>query len=83
LKQWLVVRKLEDPHPGYCVYLGDNIVSWSSKRQVTIGGSLAHSLAEAVWLHQLLVELRRPMERATIVYCENVSAIYMASIPVQ
>ena len=76
---------------GYCVYLGDNLVSWSSKRQVTVSRSsaeaeyraVAHGVAEAVWLRQLLVELHRPIERATIVYCDNISAVYMAANPVQ
>ena len=76
---------------SFCVYLGDNLVSWSSKRQVTVSRSsaeaeyrsVAHSVAEAVWLRQLLVELHRPIERATIVYCDNISAVYMASNPVQ
>jgi hypothetical protein len=76
---------------GYCVYLGDNVVSWSSKRQVTVSRSsaeaeyrsVAHAVAEAVWLRQLLVEHHRPIERATIVYCDNISAVYMASNLVQ
>jgi hypothetical protein len=76
---------------GYCVYLGDNVVSWSSKRQVTVSRSsaeaeyrsVAHAVAEAVWLRQLLVELHRPIEHAIIVYCDSISAVYMASNPVQ
>jgi hypothetical protein len=76
---------------GFCVYLGDNLVSWSSKRQVTVSRSsaeaeyraVAHAVAEAVWIRQLLVELQRPVEHATIVYCDNISAVYMASNPVQ
>ena len=76
---------------GFCVYLGDNLVSWSSKRQVTVSRSsaeaeyraVAHAVAEAVWIRQLLAELHRPLERATIVYCDNISAVYMASNPVQ
>ena len=76
---------------GFCVYLGDNLVSWCSKRQVTVSRSsaeaeyraVAHAVAEAVWLRQLLVELHRPLPRATIVYCDNISAVYMASNPVQ
>jgi hypothetical protein len=29
------------------------------------------------------VELQRPVEHVTIVYCDNISAVYMASNPVQ
>ena len=71
--------------------MGDNLVSWCFKRQATVSRSsaeaesrsVAHAVAEAVWLRQLLVELHRPLDRASIVYCDNISAIYMASNPVQ
>jgi hypothetical protein len=76
---------------GYCVFLGNNLVSWSSKRQVTVSRSsaeaeyraVAHAVAETVWLRQLLTELHRPIPQATIVYCDNISAVYMAGNPVQ
>ena len=68
---------------GYCVFLGDNLISWSSKRQVTVSRSfaeaeyraVAHAVAETVWLRQLLTELHRPIQQATIVYCDNVSVV--------
>ena len=44
---------------------------------------MAHAVAETVWLRQLLSELHRPIEQATIVYCDNISAIYMLGNPVQ
>jgi len=76
---------------GYAVFLGDNLVSWSSKRQHTVSRSsaeaeyraVAHGVAEATWLRQLLVELHCPLRRATLVYCDNVSAVYLSSNPVQ
>lgn len=76
---------------GYCVYLGDNLISWSSKRQLTVSWSsaeaeyrsVAHTVAETVWLRQLLHELHRPLHRATIVYCDNISAVYLSCNPVQ
>jgi hypothetical protein len=75
---------------GYCVFLGDNLVSWSSKRQTTVSRSsaeaeyraVAHAVAETCWLRQLLQELHAPISSATIVYCDNVSAVYMTTNPV-
>jgi hypothetical protein len=72
---------------GFCVYLGNNLVSWSSKRQLTVPRSSAeaeyHAIPKNVWLHQLLSELHCPIEHATIIYCDNISAVYMWSNPVQ
>ena len=75
---------------GYNVFLGDTLVSWSSKRQMTISRSsagaeyraVAHAVAECCWLRQLLQELHVPLSSATIVYCDNVSAVYMTTNPV-
>ena len=40
-------------------------------------------MAETVWLRQLLIELHRPVHQATIVYCDNMSSVYMSCNPVQ
>jgi hypothetical protein len=76
---------------GYGVFLGDNLVSWSSKRQHTVSRSsaeaeyrgVANAVTEACWLRQLLSELHRPLQRATVVYCDNISAVYLSTNPVQ
>ena len=76
---------------GYAVFLGDNLVSWSSKRQHTVLRSsadaeyraMANDVAEATWLRHLLFKLHRPPRRATLVYYDNVSAVYLCSNPVQ
>jgi hypothetical protein len=44
---------------------------------------VANAVAETCWLRQLLMELRRPPDRATLVYCDNISATYLSNNPVQ
>jgi hypothetical protein len=76
---------------GYVVFLGDNFVSWSSKRQNTISCSnteaeyqlVANGVVETSWLRQLLMELHSPLTRNTLVYYDNVSVVYLTSNPVQ
>ncbi|XP_071694424.1 uncharacterized mitochondrial protein AtMg00810-like [Rutidosis leptorrhynchoides] len=76
---------------GYCVYYGDNLISWSSKRQSTLSRSsteaeyrgVANVVVESCWLRNLLLELHCPTSKATLVYCDNISAIYLSGNPVQ
>lgn len=76
---------------GYCVFLGDSLISWATKRQPTISKSsaeaeyrgVANVVSESCWLRNLLLELHHPIPKATIVYCDNISAIYLSENPVQ
>ncbi|GJR77122.1 ribonuclease H-like domain-containing protein [Tanacetum coccineum] len=75
----------------YCVFLDNNLLSWSSKRQPTLSRSsveaeycgVANAVAETCWLRNLLRELHTPLSSAMFVYCDNVSAVYLACNPVQ
>ena len=40
-------------------------------------------MAETFWLRQLLAELHSPLAKSTLVYCDNVSAVYLSTNPVQ
>jgi ATP sulfurylase len=44
--------------------------------------AVAHVVAECCWLRQLLQELHIHILLATVVYCDNVSAVYMTANPV-
>ncbi|XP_060182837.1 uncharacterized mitochondrial protein AtMg00810-like [Lycium barbarum] len=76
---------------GYCVFFGDNLIYWSSKRQPTLSRSSAEAEyrgvanvdSESCWIRNLLLELHCPIQKATLVYFDNVSAIYLSGNPVQ
>ncbi|GJZ22272.1 ribonuclease H-like domain-containing protein [Tanacetum coccineum] len=76
---------------GYCVFLGDNLLSWSAKQQHTISRSsvkakyhgVANVVAETAWVRNLLCELHSPLMTVTLVYYDNVSAVYMSANPIQ
>ncbi|CAM8975422.1 unnamed protein product [Rhodiola kirilowii] len=75
---------------GYLIYLGSNLVSWCSKKQPTVARSsaeseyraLAHACAETTWLALLLSELGANIQYPVVLYCDNLSATYMATNPV-
>ena len=75
---------------GYCVFLGDNLISWSTKRQPTVSKSsteaeyrgVANVVSETSWARNLLLELHFPINTAILVYCDNISAVYLSDYPV-
>lgn len=50
---------------GFCLYLGNNLISWCAKKQHTVARSstqveyraLAQTAANVTWVHQLLLDL--------------------------
>lgn len=76
---------------GFCMFFGDNFISWSSRWQTTISRSsveaeyqaVAAAVAESCWVRQLLHELQCPVTSATILFCNNVSVVYLSHNPVQ
>nr|GEU71282.1 hypothetical protein [Tanacetum cinerariifolium] len=66
-------------------------VQQSSKRQPTLSRSsaeeeyrgVANVVAETCWLRNLLRKLHTHLSFATLVYCDNVSDVYLSSNPVQ
>ncbi|KAM1198584.1 hypothetical protein ACFX2I_009959 [Malus domestica] len=74
---------------GFCIYLGSNLVSWSSKKQKTVSRSsseaeyrqLAYTAAELSWLRSFFRDLQLHLVCPTI-WCDNISSIALASNPV-
>lgn len=74
---------------GYCVYLGNNLISWSSKKQQIVSRSstkfeyraLALTTSEMLWITYLLKELQVQLQQTLILKCDNKSAEALASNP--
>ena len=75
---------------GLLVFLGSNPILWSSKKQSTVSRSsteakyhaLASTIAKLSWLRTLFKELCLYLYHIPILWCDNISAIALASNPV-
>ncbi|KAJ1704569.1 hypothetical protein LUZ63_004348 [Rhynchospora breviuscula] len=74
---------------GFAVYMGENLISWSSKKQSTVSRSsteaeyrsMATTAAELTWLQSILTELGCTTSVPTM-WCDNLGATFLASNPV-
>nr|GEY37859.1 ribonuclease H-like domain-containing protein [Tanacetum cinerariifolium] len=88
---WAGCPTIQRSTSDYYVFLGDNLITWSSKRQNVNSRSSAESeyrgvanvVAETAWVRNLLRELLVPLRTATLVYYDNVSVVYLSCNSVQ
>ncbi|KAK6152772.1 hypothetical protein DH2020_012411 [Rehmannia glutinosa] len=74
---------------GYCIFLGGNLITWSSKKQHVVARSsteseyrsLALATTELVWIRSLFQELGIHLHGPSTLWCDNVGAITLASNP--
>ncbi|KAF5475788.1 hypothetical protein F2P56_007558, partial [Juglans regia] len=75
---------------GYGIFLGNNLVSWSAKKQSVVSRSsteaeyrsLALVTAELYWMRMLFKELNIVLAKCPLIRCDNIGAIALASNPV-
>ncbi|CAM8889509.1 unnamed protein product [Rhodiola kirilowii] len=75
---------------GGCFFLGNNLVSWFSKKQNSISLSTAEAeyiaagsnCTQLLWMKQMLSEYGVKQEEMTL-YCDNMSAISISKNPMQ
>ncbi|XP_004515732.1 uncharacterized protein [Cicer arietinum] len=75
---------------GFCFFLGSSLISWKSKNQPTVSRSsseaeyraLAQATCEAQWLLFLLCDLHIIHPKPVVIYCDNKSALHIASNPI-
>ena len=72
---------------GYCVFLGDNLVAWSSRKQGMVARSTAESeyramalcTTEITWINSLFDELKIEMQRTPMILSDSTSAAAIAT----
>jgi hypothetical protein len=75
---------------GYVVFLGSTPITWVSKKQCTVSRSsteaeyrsLASATAEVFWIRMVLKDLGIFLPNPPILWCDNLSALTLASNPV-
>jgi len=73
------------------IFLGNNPISWSSKKQHTVSKSsteaeyhaLSFTTAEVDWLKQLLAFMHISLPHVPVLFCDNLSAIPLSFNSVQ
>ena len=75
---------------GFSVFLGDNLISWRSKKQNVVSRSsaeseyraMAQTAAELMWVRTVLHDLQVKVSSPMTMMCDNKAATYIANNPV-
>lgn len=73
----------------FCIFQGDSLISWKTKKQARVSSSsakteyraLAMVSSEISWIYHVLHDLQLPSLALVVVYCDNEVAIVIASNP--
>ncbi|XP_019155737.1 PREDICTED: uncharacterized protein LOC109152493 [Ipomoea nil] len=80
---WASCAETRKSITSFCIYLGDSLISWKTKKQATISRSsseaeyraLASTVCEVQWLVYLLADLQITITESIPIFCDNKSAI--------
>ena len=75
---------------GFCIFLGNSIIPWKSKKQTNVSKSsavvkyraIANTCLELTWLRYILQDLKVPLSEPALLYCDNQAALHIAGNPI-
>jgi len=87
---WAGCKDTRKSISGRCFFIGKSLVSWRTKKQLTMSRSsskaeyraLASASCEMKWLLYLMKDLKIQCTKKPVIYCDNLSAIHVAANPV-
>ncbi|GKE67707.1 hypothetical protein Tco_1521868, partial [Tanacetum coccineum] len=87
---WAKCKMTRRSISGYCVFVCGGLVSWKSKKQVTLSRSfaeaeyrsMAYVVCEVMWIVKVLKDLNFSSNFPAVLFCDNSSAIQIAANPV-
>jgi hypothetical protein len=74
---------------GFAIYLGKNLISWSSRKQQTVSRlsteakykALGNATTEIIWVQSVLKKLGINQTPTVVLWCDNLCATYLSTNP--
>lgn len=74
---------------GYCIKLGDSLLSWKTKKQATVSRSsaeaeymeMANTTCEVIWTVGILKDMRVKLTLSVMIHCDSTIALHIAANP--
>lgn len=71
---------------GWCIFLGDSLVTWKTKKQETVSKSsteaefrsMSHTTSELVWVVNVFQDLQIQIPKPISLFCDNIAANHIA-----
>ena len=71
---------------GFAIFFGDNLISWSARKQAIVSRSstesdykaMVNAIAEVIWLRSLLKEVGISKDTKSFLWCNNLGATFLS-----